>query len=616
MKNPSNILVAVSLVTAVMVAPSAFGQSVQTFQTIRIERPQAPGVYLNITPPSSAITPYTLTWPTTAPLSGQALVVTGSGPYQLSWGFVGGGTLELASTVDGGIRRVSTATEGGIVGNVGRYANDFQGSRTNGAQSATGAYSLVGGGKNNTASGEYAIVMGGDGNTSSGQYALVGGGSQNTATGIGSSVLGGYSNDNAGPWASIVGGENNTINATGANGFIGGGSGNTLIGTHAAVLGGQSNTVAGAFGVVLGGNNNQASDSGAVVGAGEQNKATGVYSGVVAGSNNTSSGRYSFVGGGSQNTASGNWSAIGGGNTNSASGLYAVLGGGGSNTANGDYATVSGGNQITITSGAYNAISGGRTNSISTGSYSWIGGGQSNTINASYAAIPGGRNMTIDVGGDGSFGWNSGGTAMTISNSNAFVIANADLWLANNDNSAREMRFYENNSAAGTFPGSANYVAFKAPNSTFNNLNNTYTLPDRVGTQGQVLRIAASPSTTAANLEWGSVPTIMAATIDVTADGQAITAAQLDNLTYARLSCNGLPANRTITIPNGVNNGQVIVLRAVGSGDVTYGFELEDGLFDNVVLDGNALLADGDTITLIWDGTSGLWVETMRSDNQ
>jgi hypothetical protein len=68
---------------------------------------------------------------------------------------------------------------------------DLQISRTDATQVASGDYSTVGGGKDNTASGDYSIVGGGSRNTASRDYATVGGGFRNSANGDYSTILGG-----------------------------------------------------------------------------------------------------------------------------------------------------------------------------------------------------------------------------------------------------------------------------------------------------------------------------------------------------------------------------------------------------------------------------------------
>jgi hypothetical protein len=63
----------------------------------------------------------------------------------------------------------------------GQGAVDLQSARSAATQVASGNYSVIGGGQNNTASGQYATVVGGQSNTASGQYSVVLGGAGNTA---------------------------------------------------------------------------------------------------------------------------------------------------------------------------------------------------------------------------------------------------------------------------------------------------------------------------------------------------------------------------------------------------------------------------------------------------
>lgn len=583
---------------------------VSTLQGFRIERDAAPGVYVTFEPPGAAITAHTLRWPATPPTSGQALTATGAGPYQLTWTNAGGVTLELVASPDGNIRRVDALNQGGIVGIPGQWSNDFQGSRANSSQTASGNYSLIGGGQNNTASGNYSLVLGGNTNTASGQNSLVGGGEQNSATGTGSAILGGYQNTNAGTNASIAGGQNNSVSAAGTRSFIGGGQNNTASASDGFIGGGQNNSLSGVWAVIGGGQQNTASDTAAVVGGGQQNTASGPYSAIIGGVGNVASGRLSFIGGGTSNTASGLGAAIGAGSTNTASGQWSVIGGGNGGTNGQNYGFLGGGQNNSLTTGTHSALIGGNGNSI-TGSYSFIGGGQSNTIGANYAAIPGGRNMTLASGADGSFGYNAGGNAMSVSTPGVAVFANADIWLANNDGTPREFRFFESNSTTGTFPGSVNYVSFRAPSATNANLNTTYTLPDRVGGSGQVLRLATGATTTAGTMEWADAVTYSVATVNVTADDQGITAAQMDRVTFLRLNSDGAPANRTVTLANGAVGGLRLIVRCLAAG--ADGVELANA--GNLVLSGAATLNNNDTLTLIWDATSNVWVEMSRSDN-
>lgn len=589
-------------------------QSITTFQGIRFERPTSPGTFITLLPPVTTINPYTLYLPPDRPSSGDVLTCTGSGtgPFQLEWQSGTLAVVEVLAANGGGLRRIADNTEGGIAGDVGNWANDFQGSRDDPSQSASGTYSLIGGGQNNTASGNLSAVIGGQGNTASGLKSIIGGGDHNVASGINSGIVGGGYNTNAGDYAVLGGGYQNTISAGGAYGFLGGGQQNSLSGRGGVIGGGMLNNVSGAYAGVGGGDNNIASDTGAFVGGGQSNTATGNRSSILGGTSNIASGSRSAVGSGTSNTASGLGSLVGAGANNVASGQYATIIGGQTNTASGNYTFIGGGQSNTVSTGTHGGIGGGQSNSV-TGGWSFIGGGSTNAVNADYSVIPGGRNMTLASGATGSFGFNGGTTAMSVSTPNAFVLANTNLWLANNDNTPRELRFYDGQGTSGAFPaGSTNYVAFKAPANTWSNNNNTYTLPDRIGSSGQALRLATGASATAGTLEWAETMTATVGTVTVTADNQTLTAAQTDRVTFLRLDANDVPANRTVAIPNGVIDGIRLVIRCV-AGTAGNGIQLVDG--GNLILNGDANLQDSDSITLMWDNTSSVWVEMMRSDN-
>jgi len=116
---------------------------------------------------------------------------------------------------------------------------------------ASGNYSIVGGGVNNTVSADFGTVGGGvsntvsgggDGtvsggsqNTASGQYSTVGGGNSNTASDTVATVGGGFTNSATGPLSTIAGGYENT--ASGYNATVVGLSGSTASGDGTAVIG-------------------------------------------------------------------------------------------------------------------------------------------------------------------------------------------------------------------------------------------------------------------------------------------------------------------------------------------------------------------------------------------
>jgi predicted acyltransferase (DUF342 family) len=164
----------------------------------------------------------------------------------------------------------------------GLHAVDLQSFRSAATQVASGDYSVIGGGLDNTASDFAATVGGGYGNTASGYIATVGGGRSNTASGLA---------------ATIGGGNQNT--ASGIAATVGGGFGHTASGFSATVGGGNENTASGDRATVGGGGNNIASGDRATVGGGFGNTASGNYATVGGGWNNIASGDFSAIPGGS-----------------------------------------------------------------------------------------------------------------------------------------------------------------------------------------------------------------------------------------------------------------------------------------------------------------------------
>jgi len=133
----------------------------------------------------------------------------------------------------------------------GWHAVDLQSARAAATQVASGNYSVIGGGLNNTASGTAATVGGGNYNTaSSAGYATVGGGYNNTASGDAATVGGGGSNTASGDAATVGGGGGNT--ASGDAATVGGGNTNTASGSYSVVPGGFRNTANGAYNLVFG----------------------------------------------------------------------------------------------------------------------------------------------------------------------------------------------------------------------------------------------------------------------------------------------------------------------------------------------------------------------------
>jgi hypothetical protein len=183
----------------------------------------------------------------------------------------------------------------------GSHAVDLQRSRSASTQVASGSYSVIGGGQNNTASGPNATVGGGYQNTASSLSTTIGGGSGNTASGWYTTVGGGEGNTATGFWATVGGGEGNTANGWWAT--VGGGEGNTANGWWATVGGGSYNTASTFYVTVGGGSGNTANGIYATVSGGYQNTANGLYSVVPGGSGNTANGAYNLVFGENVNTS-------------------------------------------------------------------------------------------------------------------------------------------------------------------------------------------------------------------------------------------------------------------------------------------------------------------------
>jgi hypothetical protein len=117
----------------------------------------------------------------------------------------------------------------------------------------------------NTVTGNYAAANG-DQNTASGNYSVVGGGSQNTASGNYSAVGGGWTNW-ATNWYSWAAGYGN--NSTGYSSTVAGGTFNKATGQESTVVGGLQNIASGQHSTAAGGMENQA--------GGDQSFAGGTY---------------------------------------------------------------------------------------------------------------------------------------------------------------------------------------------------------------------------------------------------------------------------------------------------------------------------------------------------
>ena len=241
----------------------------------------------------------------------------------------------------------------------------------------------------------------------------------------------------SGDYATIGGGIENSATSGGA--VVGGGSRNSASGSHSTVGGGQENRAVNNYSTIGGGRRNSATTSYATIGGGTDNRATGSNAVVGGGLGNISSGSNSTVGGGNGNSATTIFTTVGGGVANAASGFISTIAGGERSTAAGDRAT--------------------------------IGGGMRNHASGDYSVVVGGRGLTLGPTASGSFGFlggnsvgssGDGSNRMKVDAQDVAVFGNTDLWLANNDNAASQLRFYEAKTGAGSFPNGANYTSFEA----------------------------------------------------------------------------------------------------------------------------------------------------------
>ena len=189
------------------------------------------------------------------------------------------------------------ALQGDLDGNArGTSAVDWQLSRIDPTQVASGPGSFIGNGFNNTSSGSASGVVSGLNNLASGDRSFIGSGQINFSGGLESGVVSGLANA-----------------ASGDRSFVGGGQGNNAISTLATISGGLSNFVSGQISSVGGGQNNRATGNNfSTIGGGVNNTASGIASTVGGGG---------FTADGSGNLASGDYSTIPGGRNNIASGI-------------------------------------------------------------------------------------------------------------------------------------------------------------------------------------------------------------------------------------------------------------------------------------------------------
>lgn len=153
---------------------------------------------------------------------------------------------------------------------------------------------------------------------------------------------------------------------------------------------------------------------------------------------------------------------------------------------------------------------------------------------------------------------------------------------------------------SGTSPAS-NFIGTTDAQDLVFKTNNTEKL--RVQSGGNVGIGVISPS---AKLEIDGAVAFKSSSTAVISDNQVIT---VGNRSFLKISANDIPSNRTISLSNGLTEGQILYISVTAtSGN---GVELPDS--GNVNLTAAANLENGDTLQLIWDGT--VWNEITRSNN-
>ena len=183
----------------------------------------------------------------------------------------------------------------------GTKATDWQKTRNNASEVASGISATISGGENNTASGVRAAIGGGESNVASGLRGVIGGGTLNTASGQDSTISGGRSNTVSAQESTVSGGRSNT--ASSQYSFVGGGQSNfASTNTHTTVCGGSSNTATGQYSFVGGGQSNAASGLGSVVVSGGFASASGLYSVCLGGYDQGANSAYSALIGGRRGT--------------------------------------------------------------------------------------------------------------------------------------------------------------------------------------------------------------------------------------------------------------------------------------------------------------------------
>ena len=223
---------------------------------------------------------------------------------EINGGAISATNADIALVAKGTGATLAQVPDGTLLGGNkrGAGATDWQKTRINSANVASGVDSTISGGKNNTGSGSSATIAGGNSNTASGQDSAVGGGFGNNASAQQSAICGGNGNIASSTYSFVGGGQSNTA-STSSYATVCGGNGNTASGLYASITGGNSNTASGTNSFIGSGQSNTASGSRAAVSGGSSNNASATSATIAGGDNNIANGTGSFVSGGFRGTA-------------------------------------------------------------------------------------------------------------------------------------------------------------------------------------------------------------------------------------------------------------------------------------------------------------------------
>jgi hypothetical protein len=185
---------------------------------------------------------------------------------------------------------------------------------------------------------------------------------------------------------------------------------------------------------------------------------------------------------------------------------------------------------------------------------------------------------------------------MIISDARTAVFANVDLWLANNDDTPRSLRFYEQYNNTGAFPNTANYVAFRAANTMAADV--TYTLPAADGTNGQVLSTNGSGI-----LSWtNTLSSTTGAALNVGESGSAsgFLAVKSELVGNSQTPANGYGVYRITSAPAGN-----VTIPGVGTaGKLLYVINASGGNVTINIAGGTFVISNNRASSFISDGTN------------